>query len=378
MASTASTVKAYKGSSDQQDVGRKSSTPGHTRRSSLEGTGFESSSASLDSPPSPIEQSFTYLGVSTAESPLPPLPNPSPALSLVINKINNLHTCPLDWSEYNLSEQDFEELQLREQRNEFGDRHLRYDYSPANRTFALRMPNGAPHEVLTRGTDIEVALALAQIPSQTGISSTAAEFVKGLCNRGSTTIWYPDPFSAVEENKKNIERAPDGSWGQLPMINVYPACIFEVANSQTTKCLENLAREYIFGTRGAVRTVVGFDLGYRTKKGAKMSTWRVKLNSEGSLIGITREIMVVCNKDGQRNQDPEAGLRLSLEDFAFSRPAGTLDGLEKISIFIPVSRLCDILEQGGESRGITRAAFPPPVLPHPARSSRRYNLRSRN
>jgi hypothetical protein len=205
------------------------------------------------------------------------------------------------------------------------------------------MPNHETHEVFLGKSEYEIQCQLDRISSQDGIASTTSEFARGVVLRGSTTIYYPPPFSTA---KKDTERSPDSAWAYRTVR--IPSCIVEVANSQTTKDLTKLAHEYIWGTSAAVRTVVGFDFDYRTKKGATLSIWRPNLNDEGALAGITCEVVEIRNKDGQRNQDTNAGLCLSLEDFAFPRPSGTFDGLDQVSIFIPVSRLCDMLELAEE------------------------------
>lgn len=239
------------------------------------------------------------------------------------------------------------------------------------------MPNHETHEVFLRNSEYDLRRQLDQISSQDGIASTTAEFARGLIPRGSTAIYYPSPFSTT---KKDIQRSPDGAWAYRTVRN--PSCIIEIANSQSTKNLAKLAEEYIWGTSAVVRTVVGFDFDHRTKKGATLSIWRPKLNKEGALTGITSEVVEIRRKDGQRNQDTEAGLRLSLEDFAFRRPSGTFDGLDQVSIFIPVSRLCDMLEQAEEQyrmgTGGEGIHDPVPLAVTPGSNSPvpRYRLRS--
>lgn len=240
------------------------------------------------------------------------------------------------------------------------------------------MPNYETHEVFLADFEYELQCQLCQISSQDGIALTTAEFAEGIVNRRRSTIYYPPPFSTT---KKETERSPDSSWVYRGVHK--PSCIIEVANSQTTKNVAKLAEEYIWGTNAAVRTVVGFDFDSRTKKGATMSVWRAKLNNQGNLTGTTCDVVEIRDKDGQRNQDPEAGLRLLLEDFAFRRPGGTFDGLDQVSIFIPVGHLCDTLELaeeqyrlGNGSRGIDDSV-PLAVAPVSESPVHRYNLRSR-
>ena len=225
--------------------------------------------------------------------------------------------------------------------------------------------------------EFELRTQLLRIASQDGIASTTAEFAKGLVHLRHSTIYYPPPLST---SKKDTERSPDCSWAYDDMVD-YPSCIIEVANSQTTKNLTKLAQDYIFGTGAAVRTVVGFDF-YRRSKKATMSIWRPKLNDEGILTGTVCEVVQIRHEDGQRNQDEGAGLRLSLEDFAFCRPAGTFDGLDQVSLFIPVSRLCDMLEHAEEhqrksnARKVIKSRISLPPRPNSRRPTQQYSLRA--
>lgn len=237
------------------------------------------------------------------------------------------------------------------------------------------MPNYEKHEVFLDAVRYQIRHQLEQISLQDGV---AAAFARGIVFRASSTIYYPPLFSTTI---RDTERTPDCGWSYHTWSK--PSCILEVASSQTTKNLQKLAEEYIGCTNGNVRTVVGFDFDHRAKKGASLSVWRAQFNSEHILTGTTREVVELRHKDGIRNQDPDAGLRLSLEDFAFCRPAGTFDGLDQVSLFIPVSYLCDQLEKGEEQDRIGHGgeglSLPPPPNPTPdlGTPTHRYALRSR-
>lgn len=114
-----SAAEAVEGPLDQQHVARAPSTQEHARQSSFS-SDYASSSASLESAPS-----------SHPVSPLSSLSNASPALLRVVHHINALSNgsrrlTPY-WSEFYLSPEDFEELQLLEKRDELDVKKLRYD-----------------------------------------------------------------------------------------------------------------------------------------------------------------------------------------------------------------------------------------------------------
>ena len=71
----------------------------------------------------------------------------------------------------------------------------------------------------------------------------------------------------------------------------------------------------------------------------------------------------IRNKDGERNPDMEAGLRLLLEDFSFRRKSGVYEGLGDAEIFIPASRLFDLLAQAEQTEQLSEMAIGRSISP---------------
>ncbi|PVH79418.1 hypothetical protein DL98DRAFT_532909 [Cadophora sp. DSE1049] len=76
----------------------------------------------------------------------------------------------------------------------------------------------------------------------------------------------------------------------------YPAFVIEVAHSQTSKSLKEAACDYILGSSGKIKTVVGIDIGYENRntpndqhssKLATISIWKAK-NSKRQSVTVQK------------------------------------------------------------------------------------------
>ncbi|KAF9768945.1 hypothetical protein IL306_013698 [Fusarium sp. DS 682] len=76
-----------------------------------------------------------------------------------------------------------------------------------------------------------------------------------------------------EKSHKTRERLPDGQFKDDRAGK--PGLVFEVGYSQIRDELEKIAKEYIIGTKGAVTTVVCFDLKYKDGH-SLVSVWRAE------------------------------------------------------------------------------------------------------
>lgn len=91
-----------------------------------------------------------------------------------------------------------------------------------------------------------------------------------------------------------VERTPDSSFGHLSQE--FPSVIVEVSSSEKRKDLSRLASEYIRGSRGAVRVVVGLDIENRgdDNKKATISVWRPRAEDIGH-PGVEVRVMQEVN-----------------------------------------------------------------------------------
>lgn len=102
--------------------------------------------------------------------------------------------------------------------------------------------------------------------------SPSAGFARKITSGGSATVKFDDPDYGMHD--------PDASFYHSEAL--YPGVIIEVSYSQKRKDLPRLADEYILGSNGSIRVVVGLDVEYSGKK-ATLSVWRPQLlvNSAG-------------------------------------------------------------------------------------------------
>ncbi|KAK5441415.1 hypothetical protein LTS15_011284 [Exophiala xenobiotica] len=202
--------------------------------------------------------------------------------------------------------QQFEELARC---GEFAGAHLKYDYSYASETLALRMAS-IKHEIIVEHLKRRLISFIDRAENNT--ESSMAEFAASLIPTGSAQVRYPS-----KDGKGNIERRPDLTI-RTEKNPEYPVLVGEVALSQTTQELQKLAQEYIEQTEGNIRTVITIDLDYPTGKGAYLLVWRANFGEDGKFKGVACDDAVeIRNKDGGKNPNRQAGLFLSLQDFAF-------------------------------------------------------------
>ena len=104
-------------------------------------------------------------------------------------------------------------------------------------------------------------------------------FAQKVKHNGSSTL--------VLKNENNdgqaiIKRQPDATFKHCDAH--WPGVVIEVSYSQKSKAIPRLADDYILGTDGSIRVVVGLDIDYKTKKGT-ISMWRPRYleNEQGQL-----------------------------------------------------------------------------------------------
>lgn len=105
-----------------------------------------------------------------------------------------------------------------------------------------------------------------------------SDFARQIHWRGSTNISFPDGYGRHD---------PDDSFGHK--LARYSGVILEGSCSQKRKYLGRLADDYILGSNGSVRVVVGLDFENRDRgkgkgiasKVATLSLWRPKLTVVG-------------------------------------------------------------------------------------------------
>ncbi|KAH9204218.1 hypothetical protein DL95DRAFT_529357 [Leptodontidium sp. 2 PMI_412] len=199
------------------------------------------------------------------------------------------------WHQFPLQEDEYADL-LAEVTKEsdsfkgFWKHKLKYDYFPSTSTFLQTLASA---------------------------KSLTSDFARQIDAYGSTSICFPDEYGLHD---------PDGSFGHKEAQ--YPGVIFEVSYSQKRRDLGRLADDYILGSDGNIRVVVGLDIEYQSKGKAKeasskvaaLSVWKPKITPGGDAEELTAHQEVVDlefrDKDGIANSSLSAGISLRLDDFA--------------------------------------------------------------
>ena len=147
----------------------------------------------------------------------------------------------------------------------------RYDYFPSAEQFVLRMPTHF-HDVFLFRVVGEISHQLRSIARG---ESSSAIFAQDVEHCGSASIRFADADYGKHD--------PDAQFQHLRAQ--YPGVVIEVSYSQKRRDLARLADDYILGSDGNIRVVVGFKIEYRGKK-ATLSIWRpqVQISDAGTEV----------------------------------------------------------------------------------------------
>ncbi|PVH97609.1 hypothetical protein DM02DRAFT_567701 [Periconia macrospinosa] len=239
------------------------------------------------------------------------------------------------WTEFQLAQGDFDEIQRRLRKDEdlaaFVEHKRRYDYFHGSQCLVIRMPSTL-HEHFSRR--VERAL-IEQIDSIGKGDGEAASFARKVEAGGCERLFFPD--GSIHE--------PDASYGHEDTD--YPGVIIEVSYSQKRKALSRLAYDYIIGSKTGIRVVIGLDIEYGPKRSpqATLSMWRHRRHqtADGAEHRVDQTIVDQLFRDAQGNPAPNPGLTLRLSDFACKKLSEKLLPNEDPEITISCSQLCECL-----------------------------------
>jgi hypothetical protein len=212
------------------------------------------------------------------------------------------------------------------------------------------------HETFLFGVIEEIYNRLRTIADGNTQSSAFAQKIKlmgsgrlYLCNRN-------------DSHQRTVRRHPDLSFKHRDAF--WPGVVVEVSYSQKKKALPYLADDYILGTNGSIRVVVGLDIDYKTTKRGTISIWRPEhvTNKQGKLglkatQTLVDQVRVLPNSKIKLYTDtsqvfrdefgnpnllsPNTGLRFDLRDFA---PDDLTTDISD-SFLIDSATLCRLLEE---------------------------------
>jgi hypothetical protein len=121
--------------------------------------------------------------------------------------------------------------------------------------------------------------------------SALGHFLEKIVLSGSATI---------ELQNSSTENSHDPDASLLYTGAEFPGIVIEVAHSQPKEALAMLAQEYIFGTGGNVRCVVGLKIEYPRGKQVTLSVWE---RSVDVLAGGRREGRVLNTVQDQASSE---------------------------------------------------------------------------
>jgi hypothetical protein len=108
------------------------------------------------------------------------------------------------------------------------------------------------HETITSSVVEDIG---EQLRARASGSGPVAEFTRNIRSSGSASIKFADPDFGRHD--------PDASFKHLKAQ--YPGVVIEVSYSQKRRDLQRLADDYILGSDGSIRLVVGIDIGYSSR-----------------------------------------------------------------------------------------------------------------
>jgi hypothetical protein len=160
------------------------------------------------------------------------------------------------------------------------------------------MPS-ATHEQFIESITGEISRSLRTLASADADADAdppCANFARQINSHGSASIYFADDYGRHD---------PDGAFGHRGAL--FPGVVLEVSYSQKRRDLSRLADDYILGSDGSIKAVVGLDIEYQGKgkgkgneKGSKLATlsvWRPKItrgeDGEGELSAYQEVVDLV-------------------------------------------------------------------------------------
>jgi hypothetical protein len=126
------------------------------------------------------------------------------------------------------------------------------------------------HDVFLARVVSEIQKQLASI--QGPEASAVAQQIK---NNGSARISFPETEYGVHD--------PDAQFQHRDAR--FPGVVIEVSYSQKQSALSYLADDYILGSDGEIRLVIGLDIAYDSNK-ASLLLWRPSVNKDEELYAM--------------------------------------------------------------------------------------------
>ncbi|RYO76470.1 hypothetical protein DL766_010157 [Monosporascus sp. MC13-8B] len=174
---------------------------------------------------------------------------------------------------------------------------VRFDYDPDIKVLDIRMPTPV-HELVSTSLADEINEQLRCIAKQGG---RAGEFAAQIVNAGSSRILLAE----IVKDNTPLQRQPDAQFQNENAV--YPGLVVEISYSQDGKDLDKLAWQYIQGSNGNIKAVIGIDISYGAKA-STVSIWRpCYYREEGDkldTLDVRREVKDESNRILKKRKRP--------------------------------------------------------------------------
>lgn len=153
-----------------------------------------------------------------------------------------------------------------------GRLYKRHDFDPRRRIFVLRMPSPV-HECFSSLLGRDIQNQLDWIAEENGNhKKSVVLFADKICNIASARILWSGGDDAGFSTTSS-QRQPDAQFHHKDAK--YPGVVIEVSYAQDGKRMNDIAEDYILGSNGDIKVVVGVDINNKGKEAA-LSLWRPK------------------------------------------------------------------------------------------------------
>lgn len=163
-----------------------------------------------------------------------------------------------------------------------------YDYDAFRCQFTLRQPSKPSHAVFTDRVVGHIDSQLDRLRSSSNLD--VASHAGKIMNMGSSHIrFYLDNAMVYGSDQRCSEsmtisdkeqyRCPDYSFRHRNCRD--SSVVIEISHPEKRPAMNRLAEDYIFGTNGNIKVVIGLNIEYQGTQKATMSVWVPKITSEG-------------------------------------------------------------------------------------------------
>ncbi|KAK5012936.1 hypothetical protein LTR16_001959 [Cryomyces antarcticus] len=270
------------------------------------------------------------------------------------------------WTQIQLAPGEYEDIERRIEEDEsfhaYVENKIRYDYDAHAQRITIRMPTTL-HERFTAAVEEDIVGQLKTIGMGLG---RAAQFARDVRDVRSSRIF----LASDESRSSRSKREPDASFRHIDAE--FPGVVVEVSYSQKREDLARLADDYLLGSDGSTRVLIGLDIEYRGSRKATVSMWRPQyiMNAEQEELRAVQTVQneVFRNEDGAPSGNFD--LRLHLKDFANEELAEDVGDQDR-EIIISSQQLCVYLadaerfEQGSRRSHSSRHTIRPGAVKRP-------------